>query len=93
MSEKLWQQSIPQEMPNDIDIESLAEKYEGVSGSDIHNAVKIAAFKAARRQDVIVRQSYVEEAVEAILASKRDNERKNITVSERKVPEEYAQFS
>lgn len=90
---KLWQQSIPQEMPNDIDIESLAEKYEGVSGSDIHNAVKIAAFKAARRQDVIVRQSYVEEAVEAILASKRDNERKNITVSERKVPEEYAQFS
>ena len=35
-------------MPNNIDVDELAEKYEGISGSEIANAILMAAFKAAR---------------------------------------------
>lgn len=86
---KLWQKYIPLEMPNDIQIEELTKKYEGISGSDIANAILMAAFKAVRRHDDIVRQAYVEEAVENILASKKANERDRPVVTKRKVSEEY----
>ena len=63
------------------------EKYEGLSGSDISNAVLMAAFKAARQNAEIVDKSLVFEAVEETLASKNAN--KGVTVEKRVVSEEY----
>ena len=48
---KLWQMYIPEEFLaqfKNLDIDELAEKFDGISGSDISNAVLNAAFKAAR---------------------------------------------
>ena len=84
---KLWQHYILPTMPNNIDIDELAEKYDGLSGSDISNAVLMAAFKAARQNAELVDKSLVFEAVEETLASKNAN--KGITVEKRVVSEEY----
>ena len=48
---KLWEMYIPKEFAaqfENLDVEELAKKFEGLSGSDISNAVLNAAFKAAR---------------------------------------------
>ena len=45
---KLWRMYTPQEVPNNLDFDELAKKYDGISGSDISNAMLNAAFKAAR---------------------------------------------
>ena len=74
-------------MPNNVDIDSLAEKYDGISGSDIANAVLMAAFKAARLKSRIVFKEYVCEAVEGILASKNANN--GVTIERRIVSEDY----
>ena len=84
---KLWQHYILPTMPNNIDIDELAEKYDGLSGSDISNAVLMAAFKAARQNAELVDKSLVFEAVEETLASKNAN--KGVTVEKRVVSEEY----
>ncbi len=84
---KLWQHYILPTMPNNIDIDELAEKYEGLSGSDISNAVLMAAFKAARQNAELVDKSLVFEAVEETLASKNAN--KGVTVEKRVVSEDY----
>ena len=84
---KLWQHYILPTMPNNIDIDELAEKYEGISGSDISNAVLMAAFKAARQNAELVDKKFVFEAIEETLASKNAN--KGVTVEKREVTEEY----
>ena len=84
---KIWQHYILPTMPNNIDIDELAEKYEGLSGSDISNAVLMAAFKAARQNAELVDKSLVFEAVEETLASKNAN--KGVTVEKRVVSEDY----
>ena len=84
---KLWQHYILPTMPNNIDIDEIAEKYDGLSGSDISNAVLMAAFKAARQKSDIVDKKFVFEMVEETLASKNAN--KGLTVEKREVSEEY----
>lgn len=84
---KLWNYYILPTMPNNIDVDELAEKYDGISGSDISNAVLMAAFKAARQNAEIVDKSLVFEAIEETLASKNAN--KGVTVEKRVVSEEY----
>ncbi len=86
---RLWQHYIPDKMPTDVNIEYLAEKFSGISGSDIANAVLNAAFKAARKKDFMVETEYIEEAVEQILASKKANEGENIKTTTREVSKEY----
>lgn len=86
---KLWRLYIPDTMPNNIDIDEIASKYNGLSGSDISNAILMGAFKAARQKDDIVDKKYVFEMVESILASKKANQKNNVTVKERRVSEEY----
>lgn len=86
---KLWQNYIPETMPNDIQIDELAKKYEDLSGSDISTAVLNGALKAARHHEPLVSQSYIEGAVEGILASKRANAKRQPTVTTRHVSEEY----
>ena len=84
---KLWSHYIVPTMPNNIDIDEIAEKYDGISGSDISNAVLMAAFKAARQNAELVDKSLVFEAVEETLASQNAN--KGVTVEKRVVSEEY----
>ena len=70
---KLWRKYIPAELPNNIDIDEIAEKFSGISGSDIANAMLNSAFKAARLKADLLDKKIVFEAVENILASKKAN--------------------
>ena len=70
---KIWRMYTPPEVPNNIDFDELAKKFDGISGSDISNAMLNAAFKAARLKCDELDKSLVFEAVENILASKRAN--------------------
>ena len=42
-----------------VDIEEIAEKYDDISGSDISNAVLMAAFKAARSDPKFVQKEFI----------------------------------
>lgn len=86
---QLWNMYISKQLPNDLDIADIAEKFNGISGSDISNAVLNAALKAARRKDEIVKKDFFYEAVEDIVRSKEANRRDNVTVEKRVVSEEY----
>ena len=44
---KLWKMYIPRKMPTNLKPEEIAAKFEGISGSDISNAVLNGAFRAA----------------------------------------------
>ncbi len=70
---KLWRMYTPLEVPNNLDFDELAKKFDGISGSDISNAMLNAAFKAARLKADELDKNLVFEAVENILASKRAN--------------------
>lgn len=86
---RLWAHYIPAEMPNDFNLQMLSKIYENISGSDIANAVLMAAFKAARHKDTIVRQKYVEEAIQNVIASKEANAKRKPVVTKRIVSKEY----
>ncbi len=70
---KLWRMYTPPEVPNNLDFDELAKKFDGISGSDIANAMLNAAFKAARLKLDELDKNLVFEAVENILVSKRAN--------------------
>ena len=70
---KLWKMYTPPEVPTNLDFDELAKKFDGISGSDISNAMLNAAFKAARLKLDVLDKSLVFETVENILASKRAN--------------------
>ncbi len=70
---KLWRMYTPLEVPNNLDFDELAKKFDDISGSDISNAMLNAAFKAARLKLDELDKNLVFEAVENILASKRAN--------------------
>ena len=86
---KLWAMYIPKELPNNIDVDEIAKKFDGLSGSDISNAMLNAAFKAARLRQNELDKNLVFEAVENILKSKAANENRKITVERHEVSEEY----
>lgn len=85
----LWYRYIPEKMPSNVDVLMLARKYDGITGSDIANAVLNAAFKAARKKKDVVSHIYIEEAIEQIIASKKANEGGRVTVTKREVSKEY----
>ena len=89
--QRLWQMYIPKKLPNNVDVNEIAAKFENISGSDISNAVLNAAFKAARRKMNFVDKSLFFEAVEDILKSRQANEVGNVTVTKKKVSAEYVQ--
>jgi SpoVK/Ycf46/Vps4 family AAA+-type ATPase len=91
---KLWSLYIPVKMPIDSDrvtlINELAEKSDGVSGSDISNAVLQSALKAARQDEKFVKRDYFIEAVKRAKCSKSDNTDNDVEIiSQRTVSEEY----
>lgn len=86
---KLWGMYIPEQMPTDADVRKLAVKYDGVSGSDISNAVLNASLRVVRLNENFVRHAYFEEAIERIKTSKADNNSIGTTVSKSTVSEDY----
>ena len=70
---KIWAMYIPKELPHNIDLDEIAKKYDGISGSDISNAMLNSAFKAARLRMDSLDKKLVFEAVENILAGKKAN--------------------
>ena len=87
--QRLWRMYIPEELPNNINIDRLAKNYEGISGSDIANAMLNAAFKAARQGANSLDEKLVYEAIESILDSKAANAKtkENFKVSRREISE------
>lgn len=81
----IWRKYIPDKMPNDLDIEAIARKYDGLSGSDISNAILNAAFIAARHGEYLVKKAYFYTAVEEIIESKKANKIGDVIVSEKVV--------
>ena len=85
----LWKKYIPSKLPTDLDAADIAKKFDGISGSDISNAVLNAAFKAARHKLASVPKDYFYQAVEEILESKRANASGESDVTRRVVSKEY----
>jgi len=79
-------------IPNHIDYDGVAQKYEGITGSDIANALMMSSVRTAREGLAELKQQYFEDALESILQGKKDNQalKANIKVYEREVSEEYA---
>ena len=90
---KLWQRYIPPEMPAQVNCAELAQKYEGITGNDIANAVVMAALRAARLGCDVILQSFFEDAVKNIQASIAQNRQPDraVHVEEREVSKEYVQ--
>lgn len=72
---KIWRKYIPLKLPTNIDIVSLADNSEGLSGSDISNCVLKAAMSAARNGDSLVGDTYFQDAINSIKLSKKANEK------------------
>ncbi len=91
LREKLWEMYIPAKMPCKVDLEILAQKYEGISGSDIANAVFTAAVGAARDGDSIVLQKRFENAIQNSIDVKKANSGETVTITKRILNEEEAE--
>lgn len=87
LRERIWRKYIPQKMPVNINFSDIAEKYSGISGSDISNAVLKAALRAAKSREEIVRHEYFCDAVQSIIDSKSANSGE-VTVTEREITKE-----
>lgn len=90
LREALWRTYIPRQMPCQVDYADLAEKFSGISGSDIANAVFSAAVGAAREGEQLVPQIRFEEAVQRCLEVKRANQGGQIAVTKRTISAEEA---
>jgi SpoVK/Ycf46/Vps4 family AAA+-type ATPase len=91
---KIWQKYISANLPlsSDVSFEVLAEKSDGLSGSDISTCVLKAALSSARENQMQVNLSHFEKAINEVKASQRANQKnqKSPTVKTRVVSEEYA---
>lgn len=87
---RLYNMYIPSAMPHAVDVGEIARSHAGLSGSDIANAVLMAAFSAAQRGGSKVLHADMEGAVLNILAGKRANAGK-VSVTTREVSEAYVQ--
>ena len=85
----LWQLYIPEQLPTDLDFDSIAIKCDGISGSDIANAVFSAATKAARANRSVVDGHFFSEAIEQIIKAKKANAGSTETITKRVVSEDY----
>lgn len=88
---RLFEYYIPPEMPHLLTTELLAEKYDGLSGSDISNSILMAAFSAAERHSQIVEESDLICALTSILDGKKANSGNagKVTIERREVSDEY----
>lgn len=86
----LWKYYLSTDMPYRLDVDWIAEKYDGVSGSDISNCVLMAALHTAMENKEIVAEECFFEVMENILQAKKENQaREPRIISQREVSEEY----
>lgn len=76
LREALWKHYVPSRMPCHVDYQALAERFDGVSGSDIASAVFNAAVRAARNQEEEVSQVHLEKAIQDTIDVKMANNSK-----------------
>ncbi|WP_312510535.1 ATP-binding protein [Massilia sp.] len=86
---QLYSLYVPAAMPHTIDFEAIARVHDGLSGSDIANAVLLAAFSAAERGGRTVLHTDLDSAVRSILAGKHANAGKTHIVT-REISAEFA---
>lgn len=91
---RLLKKLIPTKLPHDIRTEELAREFDQISGSDISNAILMAAFRAARAEEPLVKHEYLADALQGIMKSKRANNTwsdrsDSVKVETRPVSEEY----
>lgn len=88
---KIYQHYLTCTVPHSVDFDDMAQKFEGISGSDISNAIMMAAVKTAREGLNIMPQGYLEESICRVIQGKKDNQdMTSVRVYERNVSEEYA---
>lgn len=85
----LWKLYLPEEAPINIDIDYISNKYDNLSGSDISNITLKSAFKVARQEKSVINTSDLEDEIKLVLQSKIDNKGHDVTVTKRKVSEDY----
>lgn len=90
MRKLLWKNYIPDKMPTDANINELAEKFEGLSGSDISTAVLKGALKAANDGLDMVPQDYFAEAAKNIIDSQQENKQSGVTITQKEISKEEA---
>lgn len=91
MRKLIFKKLIPSQLPNNIKISEIASKYDGLSGSDISNAILLAAFKGAQVPEPFVKQEFLEEALKDIKKSQQANsQKKDVKIEKKEVTEEYA---
>lgn len=88
LREKLWRMYIPQKMPCTVNYTVLAEKFDGVSGSDISNAVFNAAIQAARHKESEVKSERFESAIQNIIDVKTSNQSGKVQITQRILTED-----
>ena len=92
---RLWQHYLSTGIPYQCDILDMSLRYTGISGSDISNAVWMAALDSVRRHEKIVSESRIINALEKIIRAKSENQNRKIIddahiVSVKEVDEKYA---
>jgi ATP-dependent 26S proteasome regulatory subunit len=92
LREKLWRCYIPNKMPlhSNVSCQLLAEKFNGISGSDIANAVFSAAVSAMRNNEELVTQEYFDKAVQSCINVKRANQGTSAQVTRQVINAEEA---
>lgn len=78
--EQLWDYYLIETMPSDVNKKELTEKYSLVSGSDIVNSIVIAAIKTARKNEEVVKQTYIEEALVSLQKGKNENAKESTPI-------------
>ncbi|MEW5848054.1 MAG: ATP-binding protein [Myxococcota bacterium] len=63
---RLLRKLVPTALPTNLCVDELAQMSEGLSGSDISNAILAAAFRGAQTREKFVEHRYVAEALRAI---------------------------
>lgn len=87
----LWKQYIPEKLPNKANIDDLVVISEGLSGSDISNAVRKAAMLAARKNEKIISLDDFSNVILEIKNSKKANDSNQTINSTKIVSEEYVE--
>ena len=93
---RLWEHYLSVGMPYECDIDRLVAKYKDVSGSDISNAIWMAALDSAERNERLVCEARFDKALGKIVKAKSDNRSWKTArddahvVSVREVDEDYA---
>ena len=89
--EHLFYKYIPKALPHNINLSEIVKISEGLSGSDIANAILLSAFAAKTDGADLVTHDNLKEKIQSTQNSKRKNTGVKTTVSTKIVSEEYVQ--